>query len=119
MENAKMRLEATDDKLRVAVDALDDSVRAAFRYGALLRQVGPLTRSLGADVPTLPGDEIPEHERKRALDTLVLSVHTAYYRLAERVGEATHTGCLPSEDPLQNFARLEAKLTEIESATDS
>jgi len=38
--------------------------------------------------------------------------------LAEKVGEATHAGCLPSEDPLQNFERLEAKLTEIESAND-
>ena len=71
------------------------------------------------DVPTLPGDEISPHERKLALDTLVLSVHTAYYRLANRVGDVTNAGCLPSEDPLQNFERLEAELTEIESATDS
>jgi hypothetical protein len=34
-------------------------VEEAFGYEALLRQVGSLTRSLGADVPTLPGDEIP------------------------------------------------------------
>ena len=118
MENARARLEVADEKLRTAVKAFEDSVEEAFSYEALLRQVGPLTRSLGADAPTLPGDEIPPHERKRALDTLVLSVHTAYYRLAERVGEATHVGCLPSDDPLQNFERLEAKLTEIESATD-
>jgi hypothetical protein len=91
-------------------------VEESFSYEALLRQAVPLTQSLGADVPTLPGDEIPAHERKRALDTLALSVHTAYYRLAQKVGDATHAGCLPSEDPLQNFERLEAKLTEIESA---
>jgi len=119
MEKAKARLEAADERLRTAVKRFEDSVGEACTYEALLLQIGSLTRSLGVDVPTLPGDEISPHERKRALDTLAENVHAAYYRLAERVGEATHAGRPASEGPLQNFERLEAKLTEIASAVDS
>jgi hypothetical protein len=102
-----------------AVEALEDSLREALTYEALLFRVRPLSRALGAgDVPVIPGDEIPDLERKRATDDLASRVSAAHYRLLEKIDEATRWSWQPSDDPLDNFDRLEAMLAEIESTGD-
>jgi hypothetical protein len=115
MERAKARLGMADEKLRGAVEALEHSLDQAFSYEALLRRVSPLTMSLGA-VDVLPGDETPELERKRAANHLASRVSAAYYVLLEKIDKATRWAWQPSDDPLENFDRLDAILLEIESS---
>jgi len=119
MEKAKARLALADEKLRTAVEALEDSLREALGYETLLRRVSPLTRSLGATtVPVLPGDETPDRERKRVSDDLAARVFAACYLLLEKIDKAMRWTWQPSDNALENFDRLEAMLAEIESTGD-
>src|SRR5262245_16245650 len=75
---ARLRLGQAAQKLAAAVAALKTSLGDALAYERCFARVRPLTRSLAAiEVPLLPGDEIPDLERKRAADGLASRVSAA------------------------------------------